>query len=199
MINLIYSSRTRDEIAMGLVVDPSPRTMQLKMVRVAEGGQNASATMDITNFDPGFFVVNDGVKYRYIYVCCRSVGESVNFRKSYGIDYVLDVTRSIDDSHYLYQSEAERRLFFNQMVHVVQLFLTTDGNIAIYCNNGRSRSPALVAAYFVVAECFSAAGAYKYLSSIFQRMRHSDKNIDREGRFEKYIDELEIIMKLAEN
>ena len=118
---------------------------------------------------------------------------------SYGIDYVLDVTRSIDDSHYLYQSEVERRLFFNQMVHVVQLFLTTDGNIAIYCNNGRSRSPALVAAYFVVAECFSAAGAYKYLSSIFQRMRHSDKNIDREGRFEKYIDELEIIMKLAEN
>ena len=77
MINVIYSSRTRDEIAMGLVVDPSPRTMQLKMVRVAEGGQNASATMDITNFDPGFFVVNDGVKYRYIYVCCLSVGESI--------------------------------------------------------------------------------------------------------------------------
>ena len=38
MINFIYRSGNRDEIAMGLVMDPSPQTMQLKMVRVAEGG-----------------------------------------------------------------------------------------------------------------------------------------------------------------
>jgi hypothetical protein len=64
----------------------------------------------------------------------------------------------------------------------------------VYCYNSRSRSPAFVAAYFVVVGCYSAARAYGHLSALFlnkRRVQDAAAGIDRCRRFRYYVDTLE--------
>jgi protein-tyrosine phosphatase len=68
-------------------------------------------------------------------------------------------------------------------------------SIVIHCRNGRTRSPVVVAAYFVVVHCLSPEKAYEFLSMHYRRARPSAdmRGIDREMRF---IMHLAILIKM---
>ena len=115
---------------------------------------------------------------RRIFVCHKDVAESLDFLRVNEITGVLNIC-CVEDSHEIHRTGAEKKLFRNQMLYIIQLLLTYDGDIAIYCGRGRSRSPAIIAAYLVVIEGFSAKGAYTYLSAELLRLRDDDDDDDR--------------------
>lgn len=154
------------------------------------GDKAITIATDVIDEDPGYFVVYDTLKDRDIFICCQEVGASELFWKEHDIKYVLKIPACIDDTHFIEKNKREKSLYFDQMVHVVQLLLSTDENIVIYCRRGRSRSPSFVAAYFVVIECFSAQGAYSYLSEKFTAFRFDRRGIDRDCRFLPHLSEL---------
>ena len=83
--------------------------------------------------------------------------ESLDILRVHEIAGVFIICR-VEDSHEIQRTGAEQKLFRNQMLYIIQLLLTYDGDIARYCGRGRSRSPAIIAAYLVVIEGFSAKG-----------------------------------------
>ena len=102
-------------------------------------------------------------------ICMFSIGicrRVFGLLQKNNINCVLNV-RPCDDSHSSDELGGPQKEFFSLMLHVIQLRLSYDGEIAIYCDRGRSRSPAVIAAYFVVIECLSSLGAYKYMSKGF--------------------------------
>ena len=68
-------------------------------------------------------------------------------------------------------------------VHAVQEIWIRDGNILLYCENGRSRSPAFLAAYLIAAFGYNVKDALKTLQVLAKQNRGIRFIIDRDSRF----------------
>jgi hypothetical protein len=109
--------------------------------------------------DDGYFAVYDEYKERYIFVCSRQVGRTRAFNEEFEIMSYLDLMGP-KDIEAASLEEYERITYANVIKAMISQMANTEGNISVYCFNGRSRSPAFVAAYFVAVGCYSAARAY---------------------------------------
>jgi hypothetical protein len=136
--------------------------------------------------DAGYFTIYDEYQQRNIYICSRAVGKSRPFLDEFNIKNVLDLIGP-KDLHPIVMTEAEVRRFYLVMMLLVIEMANTEGNLCVYCYNGRSRSPAFVAAYLVVVECYSCRQAYSTLSRLFVSSRGDERGIDRDRRFIGYV------------
>ena len=145
--------------------------------------------------DQGYFSVHDYYRQRYIYVCAKDIAENGSFLSAMEIESVLDLTKEPEE-HFWDQTDRMRLRILHGIVHSLQLIINCPGNIAIHCRNGRTRSPAFLAAYLMIVAGMSQTGAYCYLSSEYSRQRclSPGSSIDRMNR---YVGTLADLIKLV--
>jgi hypothetical protein len=82
-------------------------------------------------------------------VCHRRLGKSQQFLIDKDIRYTLDLIGP-KDLHPIVMTEGEVRIFYCMLKSCVDQMIAVSGNLCVYCYSGRSRSPAIVAAYMVL-------------------------------------------------
>jgi len=134
--------------------------------------------------DQGYFIIDDPYRCRLIYVCTEDVGKDASFLAEMDIKSTLDVSKEPEE-HYDHQTDAKRIRVLHGLIHCLKLLLDSTGDVLIHCRNGRTRSPAFVAAYFMIVSCLSQEDAYSFVSAelLAQRPAENDQGMDRLGRF----------------
>ena len=146
--------------------------------------------------DQGYFVIEDYYSQRYIYVCTMEVAQNGSFLSTMKIQHVLDLSKEPEE-HFTDQTESVRLRVLHGIVHGLQLIINCSGNIVIHCKNGRTRSPAFLAAYLMIVFGMSQKAAYDYLSSEYSRQRclAPGSCIDRMDRYiGSLIDLIELVL-----
>lgn len=140
--------------------------------------------------DDGYFWVFDQFKNRKIYVCKREVGRSKAFNEEFCIKYFVDLCRTNDEFSGDLGVRAKEKVY-RQICRIVVEMIDSEGNIAIFCGRGRTRSPIHMAAYFIVVCCYTTRQARSMLSARYFLQRGDNRGIDRDCRFVHYLDRLE--------
>ena len=146
--------------------------------------------------DQGYFAISDNYRQRCIYVSTKAVAENASFLSTMQIEHVLDLTNE-PEVHYMDVTIRERIRVLDGMIHSVQLIMACEGNIVVHCRHGRTRSPALLAAYLMIVACMSQEAAYSFLSSEYIKQRRLDGTFGID-RLNRYIGNLNDMMKLIE-
>jgi hypothetical protein len=135
-------------------------------------------------YDQGYFAVFDPYRQRQLYVCTFDVGTDPSFLAAMHITSVLDVSKEAEE-HFDQQTTGRRERTLNGIVFCIKMLIESAGDIVIHCRNGRTRSPMIVAAYFMIVSCMSKADAYSALTASFldQRPHFRDEGIDRLNRY----------------
>ena len=136
--------------------------------------------------DTSYFQYWDNRKQRYIYVSRKEVGRSRVFNEQKHVDYFLDLVGS-DDIHWYDLTPRERQKLHDSFIDVALQLECCDGNVSIFCDRGRSRSPAYLAAYLVMGLGHTAFQSYRVLSLVFVENRDDSRGIDRDRRFYIYV------------
>jgi hypothetical protein len=111
------------------------------------------------------------------------VGRSQAFVEKKSITYFIDIVGT-DDDHWTNITPHPRYKWYSMMVAAALQLNCCDGNVSIFCDRGRSRSPAFLAGYLVMSCGFSAMHSYEYLSSRYLTRRKCESvGIDRDNRF----------------
>ena len=85
------------------------------------------------------------------YICTKEIGWSKAFHDDFNIKNIFHVTRvNSDHSHHSYMNAELRQWWTTNFIYVTLQMMSTEGNICLFCNNGRSRSPMYLVAYLVV-------------------------------------------------
>lgn len=83
----------------------------------------------------------------------KRVGLSKAFHDEFNINYVFHVIeKNSNHDHHSYMSSKQREWWKQNMINVAIEMLDAEGNIALICNNGRSRSPMYLVAYLVIVD-----------------------------------------------
>jgi CO dehydrogenase/acetyl-CoA synthase beta subunit len=143
--------------------------------------------------DDGYFWVQDDFKDRKIYISKREVGRSRAFNEEFGIMHFIDLVNTNDEMSVDLGVRA-RESVYQQICRIVLQIAQSDGNVVIFCGRGRTRSPAHVAAYYIVVMCYTPDEARSMLSRQFITQRGDNRGIDRDGRFAAYLKRLELDM-----
>lgn len=103
---------------------------------------------DMDPEDSGYFSIWDDCRDRHIYICNKKVGRSNCFNIEMNIEMFLDLVATQDsDTGIMLPGEFKKNYYFIQRA-IIDI-ADTPGNVSIFCDNGRSRSPSLLAAYLV--------------------------------------------------
>jgi hypothetical protein len=141
--------------------------------------------------DKGYFSVYYEYHDRLIFVCKHQVGRSKAFIQEFDIRYYVDLIPTRDLA-FVDESPRRREMFYNLMKWIVAEIAGVHGNVCVYCYNGRSRSPAFVAAYMMTVACYTQKQVYDMLSYEFVPMRGDDRGVDIDKRFVPYLKSLEM-------
>lgn len=114
--------------------------------------QRVKVYHDCTNSeDPGFTTFYDEFHDRHIYVTNKSVGKSQAFHNEYDIKYAWNVIHPESTHAHSTSMSPHLRKWFDVNIRLVCLqMFESEGNVVLYCFNGRSRSPMYLVAYFVL-------------------------------------------------
>ena len=101
--------------------------------------------------DPGYTAFYDEFHNRHILVTNKEVGKSKQFHDEYDIKYLWNVIHP--ESTHAHSNDMTPHLrawFIINIQHVCLQMFEAEGNIALFCFNGRSRSPMYLVAYFIL-------------------------------------------------
>ena len=141
-----------------------------------------------------FFSIEDTFKGRTIYVWCRHVGRSQQFTIAHNINSIIDVS-SFPEVQYIHQTSRIRNKVFANLVHIVKLIIHGEGPLVICCRNGRTRSPACLAAYLLISYCMSTEVAYRYLTGKMLAARPLlSCDVDSDSRFTPHLRHFENLL-----
>lgn len=144
---------------------------------------------NVDEYDDGFFFVTDSFKNRKIYVCRVEVGRSKAFHDAFNICHFVDLVRT-NDEHSIDLGRRQQDKVYQQICSIALQIADCDGNICIFCGRGRTRSPVHIAAYLIVVHCYSPEEARAVLSYAFVLHRSDTRGIDRDNRFNVYLNRL---------
>ena len=130
--------------------------------------------------DKGYISYFDEPRHRKIYVSTKAVGLSQAFHAEKGIEGVFHlIKKSNNHQHYSDMTPTTRQWWIDNMQFVALQVMETDGNVVLFCNNGRSRSPMYLVVYLVVMYSMSVVVATDLVSDLLLDGRgHS---LDRHG------------------
>jgi hypothetical protein len=115
---------------------------------------------------------------RYIYVASQRVGKLESFHDEFGIQSIFNVILPCSNhDHSTYMGITRTEWFIMNIEYVCLQMFDTSGNIAIFCNKGRSRSPMYVVSYFVMFSNMTLTAARAHIGCIFQDERGQE--VDR--------------------
>jgi hypothetical protein len=101
--------------------------------------------------DPGYINFFDEFHDRKIFVTTKQVGKSQLFHEEHSINSIWNVISPCSNhEHSSYMSNHTKQWFVTNILHVCLQMFDTEGDIALFCNGGRSRSPMYLIAYMVL-------------------------------------------------
>ena len=106
------------------------------------GKQLEQELHDCYNDDRGYFSFYDQYRHRHIFVTSKEIGRTKSFHNQYDVQSLWDVIKPCSNhEHSSNMTPHRRKWFVTNMLHVCLQMFDTEGNILIFCNTGRSRSP----------------------------------------------------------
>ena len=106
---------------------------------------------DIDEEDCGYINFYDEARDRQIFVTSKLVGKSKLFHEEFDIQSYWNVISPCSNHEHSTDMTTHRKEWFlNNVTHVCLQMLDTEGNVAIFCNTGRSRSPMYLVAYLIL-------------------------------------------------
>lgn len=140
----------------------------------------------MVNDDCGFVDFYDEFHDRHIYVTRQVVGVSEAFHLEYDIQAIWNViSPNPDHQHSSYMSPQRQHWYINNILHVCLQMFDTEGNIAIFCCAGRSRSPMYLAAYLIMFCDMTHENAVTYVDRLLRQCRHQE--LDRHDTLYAFI------------
>ena len=106
---------------------------------------------DCDDEDMGYIKFYDEFQDRYIFVTSKDIGKSELFHKDFNIQSIWNVIKPCSNhEHSSYMTKQMKEWFVTNIKYVCLQMFETKGNIALFCNCGRSRSPMYLVAYLVL-------------------------------------------------
>ena len=128
---------------------------------------------DMCPVDKGYTVFIDAVYNRKIFIATKEVGLSRAFHGEYNIKSGVNVIRmSTNHSDYDDMSKSMKTWWIHNMRYVAMQLAETAGNVVIFCNNGRTRSPMYLAAYVIIMRSMSISNAMTTVGGLLFEQRH---------------------------
>lgn len=141
----------------------------------------------VKNQDKGFIGLYDKFHNRHIYVASQQVGKSELFHIEFTIQAMFNVIKPCSNhDHSTYMSKSRKEWFTLNIEYVCLQMYDTVGNIVIFCNCGRSRSPMYVVAYFVLFHNMTVHAAMKHVEYILLHER--EQVLDRHATLYDIVD-----------
>ena len=173
----------RDSIIRRILRKKDPHVLATKHttgVSVARIEYNQSQQLIPVNYDNhdeendrGFISYYDEFHDRMIFVASGVVGSSQIFHEENAIQYVWNVINPCTNhEHSTYMSNSMKEWFVTNMMQVCLEMLDTEGNIALFCKGGRTRSPMYLIAYLVLFCNMPFEVAHQNIGKIMQQSRH---------------------------
>lgn len=101
--------------------------------------------------DKGYIDYYDEYQDRHVFVTGQDVGKSQSFHDDFEIQAIWNVISPCSNHDHSSNMSKKRKLWFlTNIRHVCLQMFNTEGNIAIFCNSGRSRSPMYLVAYLTL-------------------------------------------------
>ena len=101
--------------------------------------------------DCGFFSFYDQYRHRHIFVTSKEIGGSRLFHVEYDIQSIWNVINPCSNHEHSSDMTPHRKKWFvTNILRVCLQMFDTEGNIAIFCNTGRSRSPMYLVTYIML-------------------------------------------------
>ena len=117
----------------------------------------------------GYTYFNANLLYRHIFISCKEVGLSQQFHNDKCILSYCNVLKpnSTHESFHSMTTHCKSWIVENMKFVALQLFDVV-GNVVIFCNHGRSRSPMYVVAYLIIFHDLSVDAAMTHLSVLLE-------------------------------
>ena len=133
---------------------------------------NVRQVHDIDGHDRGYIVFNDVSLNRLIYISTMKVGKSAPFHEEKDIVAIFNVIgKNNDHSGYESMPPSLCEWWVNNMMYVVLQLMDTPGNVVLFCNHGRSRSPMYLVAYLIVVHGMLPKVARALVQSLLKEQR----------------------------
>ena len=122
--------------------------------------------------DQGYFVYDDVVMKRKIFIGKKDVGLSLPFHQEFDIEGLFHlIIKSNNHEDFDRMDEPRRQWWIDNMQYVALQMLDTTGNIVLFCNNGRTRSPMYLVAYLVIMYTMSVSNAMDFVGQLLLEQR----------------------------
>lgn len=122
--------------------------------------------------DKGYIVLRDEFQDRLIFVTSQEVGQSELFHLEHDIQSIWNVIKPCSNhEHSTNMTKGMKEWFIINVKYVCLQMFDTDGNIAIFCNTGRSRSPMYLVAYLILFCDMAFDRAIKKVEDLVQEGR----------------------------
>jgi hypothetical protein len=122
--------------------------------------------------DRGFIEFFDEFHDRKIFVATKEVGKSQIFHEDCSIKAVWNVISPCSNhEHSTNMSNHTKQWFVTNILHVCMQMFDTEGDIALFCKAGRSRSPMYLIAYMVLFCDMTFDVAHHKIDRLMQQSR----------------------------
>ena len=124
------------------------------------------------NGDQGYFVYDDQLFNRKIFISRIQLGLSLPFHQDNGIKALFHLIEKSNNHEDYDRMDPSRRVWWidNMQCTVLQM-LDTEGNIVLFCKNGRTRSPMYLVAYLIIVHAMSVHKAMDIVADLLQQQR----------------------------
>ena len=122
--------------------------------------------------DKGYLEYYDEPLGRYIFVSSKEVGLSKCFHDDMNIISLFHlIEKSTNHEDYSDMTSSTRQWWLDNMRYVALQLMNTEGNIVIFCNKGRTRSPMYLVAYLVIMHCMTVSRAMSVVGTLLHDQR----------------------------
>ena len=120
----------------------------------------------------GYLLYFDTERERAIYVAEKAVGMSSTFHHDKQITSVFNVMEPVNlHINFEHMDPREKTWQLNNLKHVAIQMCDTEGNIALFCNHGRSRSPMYLVVYLIIFYDYSVSDARSTIADMLHLQR----------------------------
>ena len=124
------------------------------------------------NGDQGYFVYEDDIFNRKIFISKREVGLSQAFHEENQIQFLFHMINKSNNHEDYDRMDPARRIWWVDNVQYMTLqMLDAPGNIVLFCNNGRTRSPMYLVAYLIIVQSMPVHKAMDIVSELLRQQR----------------------------
>ena len=126
-----------------------------------------------TSDDKGYMVYFDELRQRNIYVSSKEVGLSNAFHTEKDIQYLFHmICKSNNHQHSTDMTPSRRQWWTDNMQYIALQLFETEGNVVLFCNNGRTRSPMYIVAYLIIIYGMNVNDAMHVIEKLLMEQRH---------------------------